>query len=450
MPIPENSELSERELEILRLVATGASNKEIALQLFISSNTVKVHLRNIFSKIDAASRTEAAMYAVRIGLVQGGPVPLPPKDSPLTPSLPAEQAAVAAEPLPAWRRWPLWVTLLAGLILVSIGGIAYSLGRRSTPQPTIMTPASSPSQSAAFLRWHTLAPLPTARRGLALTAFENRLFAIGGETSQGITGALDVYNVDTDTWTALTSKPTPVTNVFAAVINGLIYIPGGRHGPMDNEITSQLEIYDPVLDQWHSGASLPYPISAYALQAFEGRLYLFGGWNGETYLSTVLMYDPALDNWQERTPMPTARAFSGAAVAGGKIYVIGGQAGDTPLVVNEVYTPARDNTEGKSPWETGFPIPDPRQGMQVATIADAIYVLGGTNQSNSNYGLIYIPQSNTWQSLEPSPQPLGVSFGLVSIGPQLYITGGKVDDLLSDQNLTYQALITLSIPIIIK
>ena len=63
------TELSDREVEILRLVATGASNKEIAVKLAISPNTVKVHLRNVFSKIGAASRTEAALIAMRMGLV---------------------------------------------------------------------------------------------------------------------------------------------------------------------------------------------------------------------------------------------------------------------------------------------------------------------------------------------------------------------------------------------
>ena len=66
------NDLSEREREILVLAAKGASNKQIAQELFISTNTVKVHLRHIFNKIGVASRTEAAMFAVGAGLVDPG------------------------------------------------------------------------------------------------------------------------------------------------------------------------------------------------------------------------------------------------------------------------------------------------------------------------------------------------------------------------------------------
>ncbi len=66
--------LTEREIEILRLVGNGLTNKKIGKQLYISDRTVQAHLSNIFSKLGVESRTEAAMYAVRRGWVtnEGG------------------------------------------------------------------------------------------------------------------------------------------------------------------------------------------------------------------------------------------------------------------------------------------------------------------------------------------------------------------------------------------
>jgi len=57
--------LTERELEVLKLVAQGLNNREIAKRLFISENTVKNHVRNILEKLQLHSRMEAVMYAVR-------------------------------------------------------------------------------------------------------------------------------------------------------------------------------------------------------------------------------------------------------------------------------------------------------------------------------------------------------------------------------------------------
>ena len=57
--------LTARELEVLKLVAKGMSNKEVADQLYISENTVKNHVRNILEKLHLHSRMEAVMYAVR-------------------------------------------------------------------------------------------------------------------------------------------------------------------------------------------------------------------------------------------------------------------------------------------------------------------------------------------------------------------------------------------------
>ncbi|GIK10466.1 MAG: DNA-binding response regulator [Anaerolineaceae bacterium] len=61
--------LSEKELLVLRFVASGASNAEIAESLSISINTVKSHLKNILEKLQLANRTQAATYALKHGLV---------------------------------------------------------------------------------------------------------------------------------------------------------------------------------------------------------------------------------------------------------------------------------------------------------------------------------------------------------------------------------------------
>jgi DNA-binding CsgD family transcriptional regulator len=67
--------LTTREVEVLRLITTGKSNRDIADALFISLNTVANHVRSILSKTGAANRTEAAAYAMRHGLASAVPPP---------------------------------------------------------------------------------------------------------------------------------------------------------------------------------------------------------------------------------------------------------------------------------------------------------------------------------------------------------------------------------------
>ncbi len=75
-PPPSRSELTERETDVLRLVTTGALNKEIAVTLGISENTVKYHLRNIMEKLHLKNRAQVAAYAVSKGIT---PKPLTEK-----------------------------------------------------------------------------------------------------------------------------------------------------------------------------------------------------------------------------------------------------------------------------------------------------------------------------------------------------------------------------------
>ena len=67
---PAPAGLTERELEVLRLIARGMSNKQIAKELVVSEKTVKTHVSNILAKLHLADRTQAALYAVREGLAE--------------------------------------------------------------------------------------------------------------------------------------------------------------------------------------------------------------------------------------------------------------------------------------------------------------------------------------------------------------------------------------------
>jgi ATP/maltotriose-dependent transcriptional regulator MalT len=61
--------ISQRELEVLQLLARGMSNEEIAAQLFVSQNTVKTHLSNLYTKLDVKRRTQAVDKARSMGLL---------------------------------------------------------------------------------------------------------------------------------------------------------------------------------------------------------------------------------------------------------------------------------------------------------------------------------------------------------------------------------------------
>ena len=65
-----NETLTKRELEVLKLVAVGKINREIAAELDISERTVKNHISNLFKKIDVSDRTQAAVYAIKNDLIK--------------------------------------------------------------------------------------------------------------------------------------------------------------------------------------------------------------------------------------------------------------------------------------------------------------------------------------------------------------------------------------------
>jgi DNA-binding NarL/FixJ family response regulator len=69
----EHAGLSRREVEVLRLVSVGRTNREIARELFLSPRTIDMHVRNVLTKLGCRSRTEATRRAAELGLLESQP-----------------------------------------------------------------------------------------------------------------------------------------------------------------------------------------------------------------------------------------------------------------------------------------------------------------------------------------------------------------------------------------
>lgn len=416
--------LTDREKEVLGLVATGITNREVAQKLFISVNTVKVHLRNVYAKLGADSRTEATMIAVREGWVVvdegatagGGPE-----------TAGTEGGGALAPPLP----WPKRFALLGALVVVvfavivtwprsqpqAAGGLDLPLDRS---QSALVNGSTGDAESA----WQERAQMPTRRAHLALSAVDGRLLAIGGQTPEGVTAAVEAYDPEDDIWTPLTEKPLPVAYVGAARIGNDVYVPGGCDA--ENKPTQVVEVYDVGADAWRQVTPLPQPRCAYALVARGEELYLFGGWDGEQYVSTAYVYDSAADSWSATRAMGVARGFAGAAPLDGRIYVVGGYDGRKELAVCAFYDPPSEV------WSECAPLTVGRGGLGLAAIGAQLYAVGGGGWSSYlGFNERYNPGEDTWQPVETPLVGEWRDPGVAVLGASIYAVGGWSHDYLS-------------------
>jgi DNA-binding CsgD family transcriptional regulator/N-acetylneuraminic acid mutarotase len=432
--------LSNREIDVLELVATGATNRQIAQELVVSVNTVKVHLRNIYTKLGVESRTEATLIAIRDGLVvvpgveveaeaptsQEGPAPEEP--TPATPAAPpAETPAEALPPLP----WPKRVALVLILLVVTVFSVVTwprsgtAAGQLSDDTDNRVNGVVSVGVAGESTGWRALAPMTLARSRFALAVTPvGTLYAIAGETNGGITGAVERYDPAIDQWTPLpTSKPTRVSNVSAAAIDAWIYVPGGWTA--EGQPTALVEAYNPADDTWKQVAPLPRPLSGYALVAYDGRLYVFGGKDDRGYVNATYIYDPRQDRWQEGRPMPSRRAYAAAATLGSGIYVIGGYDGEREQSSCELYHPQGDA------WESCEPLTLGRGGLGLAGVADRLYAVGGGWSNTLWFSEEYNPSSATWTPFETPVSRQWRSLASASTFDRFYVAGGWNGDYLN-------------------
>ncbi len=418
-------ELSERELEILEVVATGATNREVAYDLDISPNTVKVHLRNIFTKLGAESRTEATMIAMQKALIVIPDVTVPEETE-------AVEEPEPEAPLPLWRR----LVLVGAAVLALVGTViawpraAQSESAAGGALPPFLDPESGPASAIDEApNWSERAQMPTRRAGLALTTAGRRIYAIGGVGPEGVSNAVEIYLADEDRWERGANKPTPTAYVCAGVIDGKIYVPGGCIE--DGTATTTVEVYDPAADRWTEAAPLPTPLCAYALAVHEGEVYLFGGTDGETVLATTFSYDPERDRWEEQTAMTAPRTVAAAATLGDRIYVAGGYRQGRELPTCAVYDPTTDR------WTPCAPMTVGRNGLGLIALGEQLYAIGGGSYLGFNER--YDPKTDRWMAVDTPLTGMWQSPGVAMIDLTVYAIGGWSDSYVG-LNLAFEPL----------
>lgn len=453
--MPEQGEpLSEREFDVLECLAEGAANKEIASELSISPNTVKVHLRNIYTKLGASSRTEA----VRIALEQGtlalpnvendtavfaedgrADEAAPPADA----DLPSSATAVVDTPVVTDEnatslRWRL-ISLLLFLALVAI--IAGLVGFQALNGSIALSPQATPTpfiESELGDNWLVSRSMPTPTTGMATAAVGLHLYQIGGETADGVIPTVKVFDTVSREWQNGTDKPTAVADADAAVLFGEIYVPGGRLA--DNTPTDVVEVYSPANDAWRTVASLPHPISGGLALSDGSFLYVFGGWDGERYLDTAYVYDSGANSWRPLTPMRQPRAFAAGALIAGELFAVGGRNADGDLALCELFQP------GAEMWQPCPPMLTPRVDAGATTLVNKLYVIGGTTAEETavSLGEVYDPKDGTWQFVNTPMQDDGLAawmgLGVTLVETRIYASGGRQGSVLIPDLYVYEPL----------
>ena len=443
--------LSDREVAVLEILLHGSTNREIARDLEISHHTVKVHLRNIYTKLNVSSRTEAVTVAMQQGILSSpGEMAEPKKEETqeIEEELGSEEASVdvGATSTDTWqnsapRIWPVvsiaLVAVIAILLIILISSSLNGQGQQTANGGEVLAEEQLSEEPIGDTNWLEAKPLLGARGNMAVATIGLDLYLIGGEVEAGIVSLVDVYDTSTQTWRSAASKPTAVADATAAVLFGEIYVPGGRLA--DGNPTSVVEVYSPANDAWRQITPLPKSISGALTLSDGGLLYMFGGWDGTEYLNDGYAYDPGIDDWQELPPMEPRRSNAAGAALANQLFVVGGFNANGELNDCSMYSIAEEK------WFSCAPMEAARAGAGAAVLGNKlIYVLGGGKDAAVVDGEVYDINKDRWQPVEMPMLNEDFSWydlGVTNVETRIYVFGGRQDGELVDFNYIYAPLI---------
>lgn len=182
-------------------------------------------------------------------------------------------------------------------------------------------------------RWGRAGTMPLPLGEAVAVAVDGRVHVVTGSlhgegSRPTATGAHRIFDPSSGAWSSARPAPTPRSSATGAVVDGRVYVVGGRRREGGLKNLGALERYDPSSDRWESLRPLPQPAGGLAGAALDGTLYCFGGeWfdrNGGGVFASTWAYTPATDEWRETAPMRTPRHGLAACALAGRVFAIGG------------------------------------------------------------------------------------------------------------------------------
>jgi N-acetylneuraminic acid mutarotase len=244
--------------------------------------------------------------------------------------------------------------------------------------------------------WYQRANMPTLRGCAASAVVNGKIYIIGGRsnTTNYLT-TVEEYNPATNSWVTKANMPTPRSHLSAAVYNNKIYVFGGF---ASTGSINTVEEYNPTTNTWTTKANMPTARAGLTAASVNNKIYVIGG-EGTSYLNVNQEYDPINNTWATKTNMPTTRGYMTSAVVNNKIYVIGGE-----LSVAQKYATVEEYDPSTNAWLTKASMQYARATLASAVSNNRIFVAGGVyNNTILNYTEEYDPSSNTWITRQPLP-----------------------------------------------
>ena len=286
-----------------------------------------------------------------------------------------EDSWTTKEPMPTARAY-LGVSTVNGKIYAVGGTSASDIGSVSTGATLTADELNTNEMYDPSLNnWETKAPMPTARAFFGIAAYQNLIFCIGGYNASADyqyrdTGANEAYDTVTNSWATKESLPTPRFAAATNMVDGKIYVMGGRPMPDFGSALSVNEVYDPQTDTWTTKNPSPLPLVSSASAVVDKKIYVLGENTTRLGYNVLEEYDPATDSWTvKQTAINHAWFLLTAAATSGintpkRIYFFGEN-------VTFIYNPYADSLM------SGTPAPTPRLIASVATVNDTFYLIGG-------------------------------------------------------------------------